>query len=242
MAILQVWDAVIDEKDTFEKFGSFMWDQDIQKAFIFCADTIPARVNIGALGPPGFQSSTSTLKTPRLQRYTAMLGSHSTGLNDLPFADETAWEGPINSFEPYRNGEALTLSDPDAGVTETTERKHEVEDEDDDESENEDNDDDDDESEDEDDNDDENDDNYEEEEYKDVMPSMNPQTLEELIKFDMAWANDPQDFKTMDVGAEPAFEEQCHSGPNIFAKRVFSKISGCDEEVQNKGKSKRQRN
>lgn len=57
MAILQAWDAIIDEKDAFDKLGRLIGDRQFIESFLICTDTIPNRVNIGMFGPHGLQSN-----------------------------------------------------------------------------------------------------------------------------------------------------------------------------------------
>lgn len=108
MAILQLWDAVIDEKKMFDS-GTTTLDPDVQKAFIFCTDVIPGRVDIGSLGthalPNYGPAAPLALKT-----YTANLGSLYTNDNSFANATELAKEGQPSN-QPY--AEALALSDPE---------------------------------------------------------------------------------------------------------------------------------
>ncbi|ELQ43188.1 hypothetical protein M0657_010223 [Pyricularia oryzae] len=238
MAILQVWDAIVDERDMFEKLGSFTLDPNIQKAFIFCADTIPARVNIGSLGPKECQGRTLTLEPPKLRSYTADLGSDYA--SDLSFNSNTALE-QVQSATTYP--EALALSESEI-VDEESEDNDEDEYTDDSDNEN-----------DEDYQDDEGEDCQDDDE-KDTVPPADPQaqgttgkkgttskkgqkcTLEELVQLDMAWALDPEGFRDMRP-SEPAKDES-HPAPKLSGKRGFVEISG-KGEAGNKYKPKRQR-
>jgi hypothetical protein len=50
MALLQLWDAVTDEKDRFDR-GAVTEDTRFKLSFLLCTDLVPNRVNMGALGP-----------------------------------------------------------------------------------------------------------------------------------------------------------------------------------------------
>ncbi|KAM5357282.1 hypothetical protein ACJZ2D_016419 [Fusarium nematophilum] len=74
MAILQVWDAIIDEKDAFDKLGRLVWDRQFIESFLLCTDTIPVRVNIGSLGPPGLPRNAAAL-APTNMVHPPLLGA-----------------------------------------------------------------------------------------------------------------------------------------------------------------------
>ncbi|EHA56147.1 hypothetical protein MGG_02014 [Pyricularia oryzae 70-15] len=221
MTILQIWDAVMDERDIFETSGSFTLHQDIQKAFIFCTDTITARVNVGSLGPQGLPNYTPTSRPPKLQICTEKLGPYYAGHGQF-FADITAVGRHVQqSIGPYT--EFLALSDSgDAGNIEINdEDKEETVDE------NEHNDEGDYTDDDDDDDDNKSDDDYQEENSENDTSRISFQaqgtpikkgresSLDKLVKFDMAWVNDTQGFS---MGSEPDFEELSRPAPSLSTK------------------------
>lgn len=62
LAILQVWDAVIDEKQYHDAGGRPRRTTDFMQAFLTCMDVIPGRMDVGSLGL-GSKIAARTLST-----------------------------------------------------------------------------------------------------------------------------------------------------------------------------------
>src|SRR5687768_11212342 len=66
LAILQAWDAVIDEKDAFDKTGRLTSDRRFVESLLICTDIVPQRVNIGSLGLPDLPEASADLSSAHL--------------------------------------------------------------------------------------------------------------------------------------------------------------------------------
>ncbi|KAI7908534.1 hypothetical protein M0657_012247 [Pyricularia oryzae] len=232
MAILQIWDAVIDEKAVFDSSGICNSDPDIQKAFIFCADTIPSRINIGSLGP-------QTFIVPQLKTYPANLEPFYAH-NDI-FANATELQTQVMQPSNELYAEALTLSESENAKVvgfENNEKEEESDSEEEEDEEDEDEYTDDDEY---DNDDDGSDDDYEEINEKVDMPQANCQSqnsperwgdsFSELVKLDMDFANNTQ---KLNGGVEPIRKIPTPAASRKSVKRGFAGIEGGEDGTQSK--------
>lgn len=268
MAILQAWDAIIDEKDAFDELGRLTMDRQFIESFLICTDTIPARVNIGTLGPPGLQSNSADL--PSL-----LSAGNEEGYGNIGWPSKHT-KGP-DSLQSH-SADALALSDYEVDDTTTDE-----------EDEDEYNDDNNDYSYDDEDN------EEDDEEFEDVVrpptpyPAPMPQNIldsledepeewhsdlqnlvdetSDAVKSELSdweefttpgqehtstpvdryvWADDAMALGMIDMGTQPAIKKPKRCEPNKPAatkKRGFNKVSGCESETLDEGclRSKRRR-
>ncbi|TLD03096.1 uncharacterized protein PgNI_12561 [Pyricularia grisea] len=232
MAIFQIWNAVINEKTVFDNSGICSSNPNIQKTFIFCANTIPNRINIGFLGP-------QTFIVPRLKTYPANLEPFYAH-NDI-FANITELQTQVIQPSNKLYAEAFALSKSENAKivgfeNNEKEKKSDSEKKEDKEDENKYT------NNDEYDNDDNgSDNNYEEINEKVNMPQANCQFqnsperwgdfFSELVKLDMNFANNTQKFNG---GVEPIRKIPTPTAFRKSVKRGFAGIEGGEDGTQSK--------
>ncbi|KAL5866278.1 hypothetical protein ACKVWC_011523 [Pyricularia oryzae] len=245
MAILQIWDAIIDEKVLFDSSGICISDPNIQKAFIFCTDIIPSRINIGSLGP-------QTFIVPRLKTCAASLEPPYAHGHTFANATELQTQAVQPGNEIYAEAFALSeFENTNIGGFENNEKEKELDSEDSEDSEEEEDWEDENEYTDDDeyDNDDDGSDgDYEEIDEKGDMSRVYGQSqkstegwgdsFSELIKLDMNLVNNTQE---LDGGGEPLRKILTPVASRKSAKRGFAGIEGGENGTQSKKSRKQQK-
>ncbi|TLS22852.1 uncharacterized protein PpBr36_05798 [Pyricularia pennisetigena] len=230
MAILQIWDAIIDEKVLFDSSGIYM---------------IPSRINIGSLGPqtfivPRLKTCPASLEPPYAHGHTfanvtelqTQVVQPSNEIYAEAFALSEFENTNIGGFENNENEKEFDIAD-----SEDSEEEEGWEDEneytDDDEYDN---------------NDDGSDGDYEEINEKGNMSRVYGQSqkstegwgdsFSELIKLDMDLVNNTQE---LDGGAEPLRKILTPAASRKSVKRGFAGIEGGENGTQSKKSRKQQK-
>ncbi|KAK1980497.1 hypothetical protein LZ30DRAFT_723020 [Colletotrichum cereale] len=114
MAVLQVWDAVIDVKEAFDQLKSSNWNREFMEAFLLCTDTIPTRANIGSLEPLDHQTVdpfSTVIDNPHF--LDSLVGRD---FQEVPWRLKQA--NGVQLLQDH-DPEDMALSDPDASDTTT---------------------------------------------------------------------------------------------------------------------------
>lgn len=113
MAVLQVWDAILDEKDAFDSFGQMNWDRNFIDSFLICTDIIPARASIGSLGPSDLQIAPMALSPVHMAHLPLPTsGNVEGGGND-------SWQ-PTHATDSLQSYDANMLALSESEIDDTT--------------------------------------------------------------------------------------------------------------------------
>lgn len=125
LAILQAWDAVIDEKDAFDRTERLMGDRQSIESLLICTDIVPRRVNIGSLGPPDLLEAMPGIPSVHSGEQLVLNVNHEDSCGNVVQALEH-----MRRSDSQHNHAADYLALSDYEVDDVTEEEEEDEDED----------------------------------------------------------------------------------------------------------------
>lgn len=111
VALLQVWDAMIDEKNCYDTHGLAKRTHAFMKAFLITMETVPGRVRIGSLDPKPTARRLSTIPGDDESESSHLL---KNGIEALPSPLTTTFDAGIDVFD-----EDYDTSDASSFVTES---------------------------------------------------------------------------------------------------------------------------